>query len=238
MNTCRFCEKTFKRKGYVMKHELFCREMQNSKYVREADMEEYNDIPSTKNIYHIMLMLMKKCYHLEKEVQLLKQQNHRKQIDISIWLNENVKVTNPDENWMHDETIFNNVNDIKVLEKVFENGVKDGICYILEYLLPTNKSRELPIQCFIHKPNILYVKQNETWNELDVKLMKDIIRNIHNFILVLFKKWREDNKMRIDENNMFYNSIYVPRLNQVMKLNCNEKQIMISLYKRLAQVKM
>lgn len=240
--TCIYCNKQFKRKRAYQEHELFCKELHHSKYIRQTDEFDKENIPSVYEIYTVMRQLMTKFQNQQKQIDSLKRQLKLKEqkLDVIKWLNQN----------QNDITIHDCISIIQSytiseveLNLIFDSSVtnqninSNTYSTIFTNIFNTYSRDSLSIQCFYHKINTLFIRDvhNTKWKEVQNIDLDNIIRIFHNMLLSGFTHWRKNNQSKIDTDQAFYDNIFLPRLQKILNLNITYKHIKSSLYHALKQ---
>ena len=163
---CRFCKKSYKRKGYFKNHVLICEEIHNSKYLEEKEKEIRGDVPSMRDMYYLLQTFIKKNVELEEKVDQLTKyiETTKKRINIIDWLNENVHLDVDYTMWLKSLTVTQ-----EQLQTVFKSGIVDGVDSILLHNLPCEKEHLHPIKCFKQKPHTFYIFKENEWNIMTTK---------------------------------------------------------------------
>ena len=91
----------------------------------------------------------------------------------------------------------------------------------------------LPIDTIPNKHHSVYKKHNHVWREMDEKDLTSMWRYIHNILIQLFHNWTEKHQSRIDHDDTFYESIYVPRLHKIMNCKARPHELQKWLYYEL-----
>ena len=218
---CGNCQREYVRKCYYDKHIICCGILNQTKYQRDRDLEEYDDTPSVRQLYLLVQELAAKCGKQEKEIQALKGyvRKTKKKINILEWLNTNCAAVT-DYN-MFIENI--SVNDIH-LDMVFKNDIIFGITTIIQEAL--SRCADPPVRCFDCNMSSFFVfsHKEKTWkilNGIDVNKMINIIQSK---IMFAFKLWQGRNMKKI-MSDQFKDNYYQTCVIKVMGGNLSKQTI-------------
>jgi hypothetical protein len=201
---CNHCTRTYKIKTNYTKHTLFCEII--NKTPREREIENDADkLPSSRELYMILLEVTAKYAQLEKKVdELTKSANTKKRkINVIDWLNDNYTYNDciTFEKW---------VSSIKItrthLELIFNSDYIHGNVEILKYLMLQLSNEHLPIKAFQQKENILFVcildeTQNKKWEIMDDTIFVTLMNTISKQIFSEFSKWQTENNHKMYEDD-------------------------------------
>lgn len=215
---CKFCNKTYKRKGYFQNHSLICEEIHKSKYLEEKEKELTDDIPTMRNMYYLLQTFIKKNVELEEKVERLTKyiETTKKRINILEWLNENIDLEIDYDDWL--KSVIVSQDD---LQTVFQSGIVDGINKILLHNLPCEKESIHPIKCFQQKPNTFYVYKDASWNVMDTKEINRLFTRIDQKLFKQFILWKEENKFKIENDDSFHQNVYLVNMHMILGGNSN-----------------
>ena len=198
---CPTCSKQFKRKHAYQSHILNCPKL--------FDENSNNDLvlPSSLQMYHMLINLNKKCIKMENEIIYLKKLNLKnyKQNELS-WLNENCK---PNIYW---ENFIDNINLTNIedyMEKLFEKDLLEVMKIIIEKLCENN----IPFTIFKHSKNYVYIyERNNDWIKKDKQILNQFYEIIHKNLLLSFNNWTENNNLNIEHIAYKYNNTVIKLL--------------------------
>ena len=211
--TCKTCQKEYKSKESFLRHENFCEMIHKSKREKDKELEDFDTIPTIKDLFNITKELIVKYEKLQKDHNNLKQLVYKKQKKINVidWLNNNITNIENFDKW------YNNLNfKIDHLEFIFNFGNIDGLIEILNIII-TDKNI-IPIKCFGEKENTFYIyTQNHNWriitNDELILFIKTLNKNITN----LFGIWQENNKHKLDDEK--FKEEYIFKMQKVIGKN-------------------
>ena len=211
--TCKFCNKSYKRKGYFKNHVLVCEELHKTKYMEEKEEELVGDIPTMRNMYFLLQTFIKKTADLEDKVNELTKyiEKTKKRINIIEWLNDNIVLESDYDTW---------VNTLHVTQKhlhiVFKSGIVDGINAILVDNLPCEKESNHPIKCFKQKANTFYIYKDDTWSIMTLNQMNKLFRQMDQRLFKQFMLWKEEHKTKIENDDNYYQNVYLVNMHRIL----------------------
>lgn len=191
---CCHCSKNYKIKKAYDRHLLVCSVISKTVKERKTENEEYENIPTVKQMYEMIQILIVKNENLEKQVnKMSKWINNKKKVNVLEWLNENNVPNNDFNNWV--ETI--EITE-KHMEFVFEHNFIDGVNLTVRELL--NKDLEtIPIKAFEQKEGILYVYNGSEnkWENINQSQFDTLFIKITKGLLGQLKLWKDKNIHRL-----------------------------------------
>ena len=239
---CLYCNKQFKRKRAYQEHELFCKELNQSKYIRQNNEHDKENIPTISEMYSVIRQMMVKFQHQQKQIDALKRQLKLKEQKLNVvdWLNQNKINTAIQDCFSIIQTYRISDDEINL---IFDSSqMSNTYSIILANIFKTYTPDSLSIQCFHHKANTLFIETSSSpsstssnWNEMKNVDLDNGIRIFHNMLLSGFTAWRKSNQTKIDTDQSFYDNVFLPRLQKILNLNISYKQMKTSLYHTLQQ---
>ena len=254
---CLHCGRKFVRSRAYKEHTILCRELHKSKYLKETDLHDNiseSDVPNPKEMYILLQKMMLKFEQQQKQIECLKRKLkvQEKKLDVIDWLN---KSFNNENGTIEPIDCIRLITSYQVSEKEMNtlyndsSGNKTGLSLqnallkIVRSIFQHYEKSELSIQCFDNKMNILYIlsqqpckKENKrSWKQMTSNDIDEHIRMLHNTILFAFTKWRKEHKDEIESDNVFHDSLFVPRLNKIMNLKITHKQFKTMMFDILHQ---
>jgi hypothetical protein len=221
---CVYCGKSYKTRLNLDKHLILCEityKSKKSKYCdkNDDDDNDYDEAPSQKILYKIILELSLKCNKLETKVNEMSKHITKKiqKINILDYLNS--------ENYSNNNNptlFFENITDLICVEQcdiemLFHNSFIHTLIHILSKIISNNtddNSKVLPIVAFTQKINTIYIytKSNETiTNDVNTQkpswviISKDKLVRFLNIIQFKMSKalseWRKKNIQLLNEND-------------------------------------
>jgi hypothetical protein len=194
-HVCNYCLKEYSRKILYSRHILLCELNSKSKREKICEDEEYETIPSQREMYNILLELAKKNAVLEDKLEAMQK-----------WVNVKKQKFNAVE-WL-----FKNKNP-KILFKDFIQGIKveEEVVQILleENMFKTitrifDKNEFSSITAFSQKANVIYIydKDNNeiTWRRMTPSDFHTLLQNIHRKIVMTICEWYNKNKETLTQN--------------------------------------
>jgi len=177
MHTCSNCGVKTKTKKKLKEHELLCK----------MDMTEItlqNVEPTNRQMWVLIQKLNRENEILSKKVAELERVVHKdiKKINISEWLNKNIKVNTTYNEWLNNLPI-NQVHLQQIFNENWENFIKDFIKVECE-------KENLPMKCFHHKKNAIYI-YDKKWKKATEKDLVKIFNKFQNLILKESIKWEK-----------------------------------------------
>jgi hypothetical protein len=174
---CTFCHTQWKYKKDYDKHLACCEYFYQLRRNPQREMDDYgNKLPSQKELFRFVQELSLKCERLEREVSRLKATvSVRQKKIITDCLNHSEEMpSNTFYEWwknitLHIPVIPSSYDAASIKEhwsqisnpflfRVFQQGLVEGIKYVLDCYVRAEKSlRLLPIRCFSQKPNVFYI---------------------------------------------------------------------------------
>jgi hypothetical protein len=198
---CPTCSKQFKRKHAYQSHILSCPKL--------FDDSTNNDIilPSSLQMYHMIMELNKKCKKMENEISYLRKLNLKQKKDNEQdWISKNY---NCDLCW---ENFIDNIIIDYHMEDLFENDLVEVMKIILNNIFE-NYNNKLPFIIFKHCKNSAYIFNREnTWEKHDKSILHKIYEIIHKKLLENFNIWTENNNLSIETNAKKYNNTVIKLL--------------------------
>ena len=177
MHKCSNCGISAKTKKLIKEHELLCKIEMNDIILQEVE-------PTTRQMWILIQKLSKQNEILEKKVSELERVVHKdiKKINISEWLNKNVKVELNYSEWLN-ELPINNSHLQQIFNENRENFIKD-------FLKEECSKNNLPLKCFHHKKNAIYI-YDKKWKKASEKDLIKIFNKFQNKILKESIKWEQ-----------------------------------------------
>ncbi len=238
---CIYCGKAYKNRINLDKHTNLCELIYKStKRRKELIIEEDDDIPSQKKLYHILLELGQKYSRLEEKVDEMNKfiVKRKKKINVLEWLNTNITP----------ETIFERLTDkIIVTEEdidcLIKNSVYDTFNEIFSKTLYLLKDNEIscPLFAFIQKTNVLYIYDKNIcdkpeWCELSREKLVKFLNILHNKILKELFNWKQKRSKEINKDDNLaiqYDKTMVKLMNIDFKQDATIGKIRSSIYQHM-----
>jgi hypothetical protein len=205
---CVYCGKIYKTRTNLDKHIILCELVHKSKKKNNNNnLDDYDDIPSQKKLYKMLLELGDKYSKLEEKVDEMSKFiiKKKKKINVLEWLNTNITP----------EIIFDKLIDkIIILDEDIDYLINNSIYDTLNHIFSRNiynpiSETEYPIFAFIQKQNIFYIysKVNDTdkdketdkdimWQELTKEKLIKFMNKVHCKISKYMFDWK---KQRVNE---------------------------------------
>lgn len=168
-------------------------------------------MPSTEELYQLIIQLQQRVTILENENNNLKKQSRKSKNDC-FFMEEVPNITFNE--WFI--TILQNVPDH--LQLVFEKDLITGIQTLLNKCIL--ETEQIPICCFDRRPNLFYIYNEENgqkkWITIENKQMNKYILKISREFVVSFNNdWYMVNKDRIQETE-HYMDLYLAYYQKVL----------------------
>lgn len=204
---CSFCNHEYRLKYNYDRHVILCRFSNKSMKEVEDQMDEFDTMPSQKDMFVLLKDLAYRVSKLELENKTLKKfaNRERKKIDIIDWLNTT-------SGWKPKQGFRDWVTSFPLLDYlncIFENDLVYGICYCFENAI--REQGETPMAIFSQKNNIFYIYDKPAndidacWFILSNDCFNEWIDYIARRFLILFRQWFdkqcEENPKHINELN-------------------------------------
>jgi len=227
---CAYCSKTYKTQSGLWKHEKSC----NFKHSEIEKTELMKTNPENmKDMFVKLINQNKELQHtlLEQQTQLHDQQeNYQKQIgelipmlgnnnqynsnnkfNINVFLNEQCKDAININEFIESLQI-----QLQDLEYTKDNGLVNSISNIFIKGLNELDVYKRPIHCSDTKRDILYIKDEETWEKhLEKDKIKEKINELANKQRVSIKQWTDAHPNWMDDEKL--KDEYVKLVNQLMQ---------------------
>jgi|SaaInlStandDraft_6_1057023.scaffolds.fasta_scaffold56604_2 hypothetical protein len=227
---CAYCSKTYKTQSGLWKHEKNC----NFKHSEIEKTELMKTNPENmKDMFVKLINQNKELQHtlLEQQTQLHDQQeNYQKQIgelipmlgnnnqynsnnkfNINVFLNEQCKDAININEFIESLQI-----QLQDLEYTKDNGLVNSISNIFIKGLNELDVYKRPIHCSDTKRDILYIKDEETWEKhLEKDKIKEKINELANKQRVSIKQWTDAHPNWMDDEKL--KDEYVKLVNQLMQ---------------------
>jgi hypothetical protein len=202
---CDNCEKKFKNRSGLWKHNQKCKNMENTKELNNIkDLNNTKELDFTdKNNKELIIMLIKQNSELIKEnsdfknmmMEVIKNgtnntintNSHNKAFNLNLFLNETCKDA---------MNIMDFVESIKLqlsdLERVGELGYVEGISNIIVKNLKELDVSQRPVHCTDKKRETMYIKDDNKWEkDTENKKMHKVIKKVADKNARLILKYKE-----------------------------------------------
>lgn len=233
---CGLCHREYKLKICYDKHIVICDALSKSTYMRKKELEQNTStIPSTRDLYALVLHLVAKNDQLEKRVDEMSKwvDTKKRKLHITEWLNEKYpkdKINMPFESWL--EYIKSRIT-LAHLEMVFNSDFVSGAADTLYEIIRGDSDNNTPIKAFDQKDNTLYVfiEAENSWtimlpeqvNKLGNILMRRLMGECAN--------WRKENAVRFQDEA--FSKQYTSNVRKLMGGNLPSEQLFQHVKKKL-----
>ena len=183
MHKCSNCGINTKTKKKLKEHEILCKLEMN-------EITLHNVEPTNRQMWVLLQKLYKQNEILSKKVAELERVVHKdiKKINITEWLNKNIKISITYSEWLN-ELPINQEHLKQIFSENWDNFIKD-------FLKDECKKENLPLKCFHHKKNAIYI-YDKKWKKATEKDLVKIFNKFQNKILKESIKWEQ--KLSHDE---------------------------------------
>lgn len=198
---CTYCGKSYKKKTNLEKHIVLCEFINMSIKKNGLIIDNEEEIPSQRRMYHILLELGSRFSRLEENVEEINKFiiKKKKKINVIEWLNANIKPSIKFEHLI--EKILITYDDVK---NITENSFLDTLNDIFSRNI-YNTNKEYPILAFVQKLNIFYIYENddEKWIELNKEKLTKFLNKVHMKLFRLFSQYKKENLDKINKDETF-----------------------------------
>ena len=183
MHKCSNCGINTKTKKKLKEHEILCKLEMNEITIQNVE-------PTNRQMWVLLQKLYKQNEILSKKVAELERVVHKdiKKINITEWLNKNIKISITYSEWLN-ELPINQEHLKQIFSENWDNFIKD-------FLGEQCKKENLPLKCFHHKKNAIYI-YDKKWKKATEKDLVKIFNKFQNKILKESIKWEQ--KLSHDE---------------------------------------
>lgn len=198
---CEFCGSSYKKRINLNNHIVLCEFLRSKcKKIQLEEDCELDDVPSSREMFKLIIELGKKVNALDDKVEELNKWviKKKKKINIAEWLNTNI---------VPEYTFDKFISIFKVsegdIEYLLRNSFIDTFQYIFNKCVCDITENKYPIIAFNQKGNIFYIYENEEtkWRELMKEELIKFLGKIWNKIFSSFTDWKKINRNKINEDN-------------------------------------
>jgi len=177
MHNCSNCGLSAKTKKKIKEHEMLCKLEMRDILIKDV-------VPTDRQTWALLQKVLKQNEILIKKVEELERVVHKdiKKINITEWLNKNIKPAHTYSEWLTNLNITQ-----KHLHQIFDDTWEN---FIEEFLKLECKNNNLPIKCFNHKKNCIYI-YDKKWKKSTEKDLVKIFNKFQNKILKESIKWEQ-----------------------------------------------
>jgi len=202
---CRYCGKTYKKYCNLNKHALICEYLNNKSLIHNytTNLDKDEDIektPTIEQMFEIIKELIKRQNSTQEKVDVLNKCFIKKiKKNVIEWLNTNIQPI----------VIFKNLSqNINIIDEDIENIMNTSFIDTLHCIFSRNIYNYdilYPICCFIQKPNVFYIYENDDkkWVELTKDNFINFLNNIHIKLCRAFYEYKKNNRIKIENDENF-----------------------------------
>lgn len=175
MHKCCNCGLSARTKKKLKEHEMLCK-------LEMGDIVLDEVVPTERQIWTLLQKLSNQNEILVKKVEELERVVHKdiKKINITEWLNKNIKITLTYSEWLNELNITQTH-----LHQIFNETWEK---FIEEFVKLECSNNNLPIRCFNHKKNNIYIYDTK-WKKATEKDLVKIFNKFQNKVLKESIKW-------------------------------------------------
>ena len=246
-SSCIYCGKLYKNIELRKRHLQFCHEMHKiqreciqTPHTTYTNEDEDNDMPSIKQMYSMFQHMLKLLNQQNKKIETLTNAlSCKKNLKTNIlnWMNDKCNDTKYDSFLEELNSLCISQDDLYLIFELTK--LHEGINVILKKFYDSIPRQKRCIRCFRHEKSIFILENTEDnenkWRPITLKDKKDMIRIVHNAILLSFREWRKINKKRIDCEIHFHDKVFLPKMNWLMNSPLHENKIIEGLFKHIAE---
>lgn len=200
---CTYCGKGYVKALNLNKHIILCELLHNSNRSKNQLNDDFDDIPSHRKLYQMLLELGDKYTKLETKVSDLNKWvlNKKKKINVIEWLNANLIPS-----YGYDELIEKIIITEEDVLDLFKNTFADTLNGIFaKNIYSATVNNIYPIFAFSQKVNIFYMyESNETkWVLLTNECLMRFLNKVHMKLLRAFREHRQLNSEKINTDDSY-----------------------------------
>jgi hypothetical protein len=226
-----YCNRDYKIFENFQRHHLCCEFFHKTRKERCLQKEEFETLPSQRDLFRIVQDLVIRCNHLEKEVHSLKDAaNRKKRKEVVEYLNQIVAPEMTFKEWSANQPI-----EFHHLQCVFEYNLTEGIKLCIDDYMKNDplgipnvekKSQELlkyahiPISAFEQNPNVFYIYDSSgsnaspLWKRMEGDVFERWISTLSHKFLQYFIEWQSDNlSQQSTDKDKEENILYMIKVN-------------------------
>lgn len=229
---CCYCSKNYKIRKAYDKHVIVCSIFAKSKHEKKVENEEIENLPTMRELYGMIKMLMIKNEKLERQVSKMNTWiNNKKRINVVEWLNENNRPEMNLYEWIETIEITN-----EHMEYVFNHNFVEGVNLTVREIVSKDLEK-IPIKAFDERDNALYVYNGEErkWELISQEQFERIFVRITKGLMNQLKFWQDRNKDRLFQNG--FTEKYIENVKKITGGNLTREQqhnkLKLSLYNSL-----
>lgn len=189
VNICNICNKIYKSRSGLWKHQKTCIKIHNKIDTTDTDTIENNEIDDKKILVDMMNQIKEQNKIISDMIPKIGNNNNNNQFNINVFLNEKCNdAINMSEFIESIKIQLEDLNYTKI------NGLSQGISYILMNGLKQLDLYKRPIHCSDIKRETLYIKDNDEWDKENGKMKIHVaIKDIANKQRIAINDWEDKN---------------------------------------------
>jgi hypothetical protein len=207
---CSICNHPYKLEKNRDKHELICGLMRRSKSEIEYDNSIYETMPSQKEMYMVMMEMLKEYQKTTSKMKELTKwcKVKKKKLNVIDWLFANYT---PKDNF---RTFVDSIQlDIDDLNIVLRSNLVDGIFEIMKMVFDEYENSEIPIKAFDQKKNQLFVYVKKKWEPISSSDLSWFVEKMKDQLALLYEDWHQENLKKM--NKCQAQDLYIEKLANV-----------------------
>jgi hypothetical protein len=253
MYVCLHCSRSYQRKLYYDRHFIVCELHAKTKKERTLENEEWDDTPSVRKLYLIVMELAAQNKQLTQKVAELEKAGLSKKTKLNIldWLNQTAATENIEtyDAWL--EQIPAKINRAH-LEQIFDHDYVGGMVAILKGLTTgtpreprlggerggkmgltgcprseksglTGCPRVGSLRAFSNKDNVLYGFYGNEWRVVDLAEFKKVMFILDKYCMLEFVKWQTENSEQMYRDD--FAVTYAQNMKKIMGGNSSREQL-------------
>lgn len=229
INTCKYCNKSYKSSAHLEKHSLLCKLMCD---MASQNLSLLNDIPTPRSMYIMLLELANKYKNLEDKYDNLNKWvvKKKKKINLSDWLNEHVEKP----------FCVNYISyfDVNFIVSLVDIDVLFNIQYVdfFNIILQKMDFNNAPIVAFTDKANSIYGFDEDKWCELSKSQLSSLFfrckKTIFSKALEL-KTLKKDEIAKCEKLEAKFDKLMIKLINAEMSDGALYNKLRYSLHSRI-----
>jgi hypothetical protein len=239
--TCTHCLRDYKEKFNFDRHIGYCEFSHKSIKERENEFDAFEKPPSLSELFSFVKELVIRVDKLEKENVQLKHMAtlSKRKLGFSDWLNYHNKPYVTFTQWLSEIPYHIYLNDI------FNNDLISATLLSLQY---KNSEGGYPVYAFVEKQNCFYIydeimdtnnEKKTQWILIQGNDFDKWLNYISQSFLIEFKKWCDEHKNEIDNNEImketYYSNFQKVLGNSKLSVDVRNQRIRQQLFQKIKQ---